>query len=98
MISGESISLRASAVINQTAVALLVAAGWHVRRKSLLPPVKKLSQEIKGKLGSLATGFFTTCSDMEGDGIIPGLAGARTGNQIRRVIDGRNHRRSLPRW
>ena len=44
--------------------------------KSLFPPVKKLSQEIKGKLGSLATGFFTTRSDMEGDGIIPGRSGA----------------------
>jgi hypothetical protein len=45
--------------------SLLVTAGWHVRPKSLRPSVKKLGQEIKGKLKSLGTGFFTTRSDAQ---------------------------------
>ena len=55
--------------------SLLVAAGWHVRRKALLPSVKKLGQEIKGRFESLATGFFTTRSDWSvtnsSEGIVP---------------------------
>jgi hypothetical protein len=42
-------------------------ARCHLIRKSLLPPVKKLGQEIKGRLGSPATGFFTTRNGREGD-------------------------------
>jgi CubicO group peptidase (beta-lactamase class C family) len=45
--------------------SLLVTTGCHVRPKSLLPSVNKLSQEIKGRLVSLATGSFTTPSDAE---------------------------------
>jgi hypothetical protein len=45
--------------------SLLVTTVCHVRPKSLPPSVKKLSQEIKGKLESLVTGFFTTRSDAE---------------------------------
>ena len=39
----------------------------QVRRNSLLPSVKKLGQEIKVRLGSLATGFFTTGGDTDSD-------------------------------
>ena len=52
--------------VNQRPISLMVAAGCQVRRKSLSPSVKKLRQEIKGRLRSLATGFFTTRSEMEG--------------------------------
>ena len=45
----------------------MVTAGWHVRRKSLRPSVKKLGQEIKGKLGSPAKSFFTIAGDAEGN-------------------------------
>ena len=44
----------------QRPFSLPLTAGWYVRSKSLLPSVKKLSQEIKGRLGNLVTGLFTT--------------------------------------
>src|SRR6202522_3414408 len=57
--------------VNQPSIkrpsSLLVTAGCHVLRESLLSPVKKLRQKINGRLGSLATGFFKTRSDMVGD-------------------------------
>jgi hypothetical protein len=69
--------------------SLLVTAGWHVRRKSLLPSVKKLSQEIKGMLGSMATGLFTTRSDMEGEITLQESTMPRTGNArpVTRALD-----------
>jgi hypothetical protein len=45
----------------------LLRPGYHVRHNSYFPSVRKLSQEIKGRLGSLATGCFTSQSDMNGD-------------------------------
>jgi hypothetical protein len=60
VIGGECCMLRRSSM--KRPFSLLAIAGCHVRRKCLPPSVKKLSREIKGRLESVATGFFTTRS------------------------------------
>ena len=53
--------------IQPSSFSLLITLGCHIRRTPVLPCAKNLGQEIKVRLRSLATGFFTTDSDTAGD-------------------------------
>jgi hypothetical protein len=68
--SPSSVAIRFRCVLWPSSIkrpfSFLVMLGCHVRRTSVLPCVKKLGQEIKVRLRSLATGFFTTDSDTAG--------------------------------
>ena len=74
VIGSESCMLRRASI--KWPFSLLVETGCHVRTKSLHSSVKKLCKEIKGRLGSLATGFHTTDA-------LPVLASVKNGESDR---------------